>query len=356
MWPFRKTDRETRSGAGSGSYTDAVVQAIIARSGGKTLSIPSASAAVEMASGVVCRAFQASELSGTTPAVEAALDAPCRGLIARSLMRFGEALFVIRVTNGRIQLIPGESSTVTGDPDPDSWEYEITCGGPSGTHTYKGLSPDQVLHIRYAFDPGRPWEGVGPLQAATLAGRLCGNLSGALADEAGTARGYVLPIPRTDGQDETVTELRSDLGKATGDLHVVESMAGDWRDGSGTAPGWDAKRFGANVPGAVVQLAEYASREILSAFGLSPALFAAADGTAAREAWRQALHGLIQPLARVAETELRRKLDSPDLTLAFDRLSASDISGRARAFQSLVGGGMDVAKAANLSGLLHTEE
>ena len=170
IWPFNIFQRETRSGAGPGSYTDAVVQAIIARSGGKTLSIPSASAAVEMATGVVCRAFQASELSGTTPAVEAALDAPCRGLIARSLMRFGEALFVIRVTNGRIQLIPGESSTVTGDPDPDSWEYEITCGGPSGTHTYKGLSPDQVLHIRYACDPGRTWG-----RGRTLAGRnACG--------------------------------------------------------------------------------------------------------------------------------------------------------------------------------------
>jgi len=35
---------------------------------------------------------------------------------------------------------------------------------------------------------------------------------------------------------------------------------------------------------------------------------------------------------------------------------ASDISGRARAFQSVVGGGMDVSKAAALSGLLETEE
>lgn len=31
---------------------------------------------------------------------------------------------------------------------------------------------------------------------------------------------------------------------------------------------------------------------------------------------------------------------------------ASDISGRARAFQSMVGGGMDVTKAATLSGLM----
>ncbi len=33
-------------------------------------------------------------------------------------------------------------------------------------------------------------------------------------------------------------------------------------------------------------------------------------------------------------------------------LAASDVQGRARAFQSMVGGGMDIAKAAGLAGLL----
>ena len=53
--------------------------------------------------------------------------------------------------------------------------------------------------------------------------------------------------------------------------------------------------------------------------------------------------------------ELRRKLDAPDLTLTFDRLFAGDLSGRARAFQSMVGGGLDVEKAAALSGLMEAE-
>ena len=34
---------------------------------------------------------------------------------------------------------------------------------------------------------------------------------------------------------------------------------------------------------------------------------------------------------------------------------ASDLSGRARAFQSMVGGGMDVQKAAALAGLMEPE-
>ena len=353
MWnPFR---REKRSGAGSGSYTDAVVQAILSRSGGAALAIPASAACVEMASGVVCRAFQAAEVKGTTPTVEAALDSSCRGLIGRTMLRNGEALFLIRVTSGMIRLLPVESSTVTGDPDPQTWLYELTAGGPSGTKTYTDVPPESVLHFRYAFDPSRPWEGVGPLQAGTLAGRLAGNLAGALANEAGTPHGYLLPLSK-DGQDASLTDLRTDLGKADGGLFTVETMANALRDGPGKGPaGWESKRIGANVPPAIVQLQELATKEVLSMFGVSPALFAGADGTAAREAWRQALHGLIQPLARVVETELRAKLDSPALSLDFSALSASDISGRARAFQSLVGGGASMQDAAAASGILITE-
>ena len=350
MWnPFR---REKRSGAGSGSYTDAVVQAILSRAGGKALAIPASAACVEMATGFVCRAFQAAELKRTTPTVEAALDPACRGLIGRTMLRNGEALFLIRVTSGMIRLLPVESSTVTGDPDPDSWLYELTAGGPSGTKTYTDVPPESVLHFRYAFDPSRPWEGVGPLQAATLAGKLAGNLSGALANESGTPHGYLLPLPK-DGQDASLTDLRDDLGKADGGLYTVETLSNSMRDGQGKGPaGWESKRIGANVPPALVQLHECATREVLSMFGISPALFGSSDGTSAREALRAALHTLIQPLARTVENELRRKLDSPELTLDFSALSASDIAGRARAFQSLVGAGATLQDAAANSGIL----
>ncbi|MCY4511367.1 MAG: hypothetical protein OXG35_31050 [Acidobacteria bacterium] len=41
--------------------------------------------------------------------------------------------------------------------------------------------------------------------------------------------------------------------------------------------------------------------------------------------------------------------------MSFDRLFAGDLSGRARAFQSLVGGGMDPGKAAGLAGLMESD-
>lgn len=96
-----------------------------------------------------------------------------------------------------------------------------------------------------------------------------------------------------------------------------------------------------------------AFREILSACGVSPSLFSE-TGTAAREAWRQLLFGVIQPLGKLIESELSEKLEAT-INFDFSELRASDLQGRARAFQSLVGGGMAVEKAASLSGLLQPE-
>ena len=97
-----------------------------------------------------------------------------------------------------------------------------------------------------------------------------------------------------------------------------------------------------------------AFREILSACGVSPSLFSETGRTAAREAWRQLLFGVIQPLGKLIESELSEKLEAT-INFDFSELRASDLQGRARAFQSLVGGGMAVEKAASLSGLLQPE-
>lgn len=58
--------------------------------------------------------------------------------------------------------------------------------------------------------------------------------------------------------------------------------------------------------------------------------------------------------ADVFATEASLKLGT-NVTFSFDKLFASDLSGRARAFQSLTGGGMEAAKAAALSGLMEAD-
>ena len=192
---------------------------------------------------------------------------------------------------------------------------------------------------------------------AQLAGRLSAETVAALADEASGPRGSFLPLPRADGQDTTVSALKGDIKVAKGALLAVEGTSDQWQtDTSKTNSGWETKRFGANPPVALVQQAQLASNEVFAACGLSGILFGErGDGAGRREAFRQALHSVIAPLGRIMEAELRYKLASPGLALNFDALFASDLSGRARAFQSMVGAGMDVAKAAALSGLTMQE-
>ena len=61
------------------------------------------------------------------------------------------------------------------------------------------------------------------------------------------------------------------------------------------------------------------------------------------------------PLAKIVSEELTDKFEAP-ISLSFDGLFAADLAGRARAFQSLVNGGMAVEKAAALAGLMQAEE
>ena len=120
---------------------------------------------------------------------------------------------------------------------------------------------------------------------------------------------------------------------------------------AGSASDWQSRRLGASPPAALVELATLATREILAACGISPALFDATAGASAREAYRQVLHGVIAPLGKIVAAELSEKLEV-DIVLDWTELRAGDIAGRARAFQSMVGGGMDVTKAAALAGLM----
>ncbi len=73
------------------------------------------------------------------------------------------------------------------------------------------------------------------------------------------------------------------------------------------------------------------------------------DGSARRESFRYWAHAALQPLVNRLEAEFRAKLEMP-VTLDLAPLFASDLTGRARAFQSLVNGGMEVEKAAVLAG------
>ncbi len=257
-------------------------------------------------------------------------------------------VFLIDTQGGRIQLLPAETHDVEGGPYPDSWEYRVTLGGPSRTYTQDYVPASSVLHFKYAVDPTRPWRGNGPLQVASLAGSLSAETVKQLADEASGPVGRLLGIPK-DGEDGTVDTLKTDIRDARGRVALLE--VGDWGDTGGGQVDVRSQRFGAEPPQSLVNLHTMASHEIINACGLNIALFGEGNAAATREAWRLALFGVLSPLGKLVESELKAKLED-SVTLSWQELRASDLSGRARAFQSMVGGGMEVAQAVSIAGLM----
>ena len=347
MWPFNRSEKR------ESSYSDALIQQILSSSGGSVGPQPISTGALEFCAGLVGRAFASASVEGP-PMLTAALTPSFLNNVGRELVRHGEILFHVDFLDA-LKLSPVSDWDVQGGYDPNEWKYRLTLAGPSSVTTISNRPAEGVLHFMYAHEAGRPHRGLSPVAAAALAGRLSSEVGKLLADEASGPRGSVLPMPHTDGADATVALLKADLLKLNGQLALVESMRGNWKEGSSSreAPAdWRAQRIGASPPVSLVNLHELASREIALACGV-PAALASPNptGTGTREAWRQFLFGTVAPLGKLVAAELSRKLGAP-ITLKWDELRASDLAGRARAFQSLVGGGMELGRAAGLAGLL----
>ena len=349
MWPF--TRREARAAEPAASYTDVLAALLVARAEGTAID-PAATAALESAAGLVSRAFAVATI-GPAGVRTMALTPSVLACAGRELIRRGEAVFLLDVSGGRVQALPASHWEVRGGGVPASWWYRLDMPGPDVTQTVT-VSGDGVLHFRFAVDPRRPWEGISPLSWASSTGRLSGALEQALAGEAAGPFGHVIPTP--DVQADR-TELKADLEKLRGGIKLVETTASGWGESRAAAPAgdWKQQRIGADPPASVVSLRSEAAMAVLAACGVPPALVAPGDGTGAREAWRRFLHGTIHPLGEVLREEAAAKLGVPDLGISFDRLFASDLSGRARAFQSMVNGGMPADKAAALAGLMESE-
>ena len=147
--------------------------------------------------------------------------------------------------------------------------------------------------------------------------------------------------------------LRADIAKARGKALLVETSNAGWGEGKTAAPSrdWKAERLGPKPPDAMATIRKDTFAAVLAACGCSGAMFDDSDGTSKREAQRIFLHGTVRPLGKLLAAELTAKLET-EIALNFDQLYMHDLAGRAQAFQKLVAGGMDAAKAAGISGLM----
>ena len=364
MWPFTKTEKRAAGGEGApggAGYTDAVVRALLQHAAGGTTADPSATAALEAAAGQYARAFAVADVTPATPATRA-LSPAALSLMGRELIRRGEFVQMIEADREGVRLVPVGSWDIRGRWEPSTWRYRVVLSGPSGTLT-RSLPAAAVVHGRYSTDPARPWAGVSPLAWASLTGRLHAELESALADESGGTRGHLLPVPQSPEGDaidpdtgeptDPLSDLRRDVQNLRGRTVLTETVAAGWGEGRGAAPlaDWKPQRIGASPPDSLAVLRTDSAQAVLGACGCPPGLFMAGDAAGQRESWRRFLHGSVQPLAELLAVELADKLAVPGLRLGFDALFASDLSGRARALQSLVGAGVELPDARRLAGM-----
>ena len=355
-WRFWKRAPERRSEG----YTGLLTAALEAQAAGPIETAPLATAALEIAAGLYGRGLAAAVVRRAPDVVAEALAPPVLALMARNLLRRGESIHRIIVAEGRVRLAPVGFATLTGGVDERTWRYQVSEYGPSTTTTVNVASAGMV-HARYAVDASRPWLGSPPWAWAAATSKAIAALENLVASESAAAFGSLLQVPETpqvdvDGDVRPLDRFRADLAGAKGRTLVMEA-AEQWQGEqsmTGARTKLDLVRFGLERA-MVVPWRTDTGRDVLSACGVPPGLFeASGDGTGQREGYRRFLHSGLRPLARIVESELRVKLEAPDLTLDLSELGAADVAGRARSFKALVEAGVDPGDAARETGITLT--
>ena len=348
MWPFRKAaPPEQRA-----DYSESAIRAIIAGASGQGPADWKETSAAITAASLVGRSLAVATLEGATADRTGLTSAVLHDLGCAFVME-GEALYRINVAgSGTVALYRVSDWDVIGGPDPATWRYRVTVAGPT-SNRQEVLPAEAVFHPRINASPQEPHKGRASIAIAAQSARLAAGVERQLANEANQPSGQVLPAPLGTIETNDLDALKADLRALAGRTSLVPSMASGWIEDrrAGGPADWRPQRLGFNPPEPVATIRETMFRELLAAAGVPPDLFVTGGQTAKREALRQFLHSTLQPMADVIRAEARAKL-AANVKFDFAGLYASDVQGRARAFQSMVGGGMDLERAAALSGLL----
>ena len=303
--------------------TNAIVNAIFQNSVDAVLDA-NATAAVEIAAGFWSRAFSTADVEPNNGLPQPFMPAHVMGAIGRDLVTKGESVWYLEIHNGAPVMVPVTWFSVEGSYARNSWVYRLQASSPTTALLDKTVRQEGVVHVRYSFKADAPWRGVSPLAWATDTARALGQAERRLMEESGTPTGYVMPTPHTPVDPsanpdlfDPLAMLKAEIRTLAGKILVVETMQTGWGDGRAAAPQteWQPRRIGADPPMGLMALRDQVQTAILSACGIPPSLSSAQPGASQsnREAWRQFLHGTIQPVAQLVQEELRAKLNAPRL-------------------------------------------
>ena len=273
------------------------------------------------------------------------ISTPVLQSIGRSFIRDGESVWTMDMTRGR--LVQSSHWDVHGlTPDSMDWEYRVDLQAPDAQISRMETAAG-VLHFRHTPHPEQPWVGVSPLSASETSRQLLRNIEGKFIEEINTTVGQIIPVPST----QQTAGLQAQLRELKGKIVLVPSTASGWGEGRQAAPGrdWQKTRLGGDPPQAIINLRQQVTLSLAAAAGIPASLMESTADSGNREAWRQFLHGTIAPVGEIIQEELQLKID-PGIRIDFEKLFASDVQGRARAFGSLVQAGMSPEWAAHFTG------
>ena len=335
-------------------YSEAVIQAALDGAGGTTDASVRSTGVLETAAAIISNGFRAATISGAPPFVARALTPELFGYIGRTLVRDGEVIFAIDTSGGELALIPAMAHTIRGRPNPRTWQYDLQLPAPDGsmdqTLPYAG-----VIHLKYAVNPDAPHKGIAPASSASIAAKLAARANSKLADELNMPTGGILPMVKDPNANSA--DFENKLAKLKGRLITTKTQRAGNADPRAT-PGrdWMVNRVGATPPDSLVTLRNDADLAFLAALQIPPELVRGGGGGAVREAHKSVGVNVLQPMGAVIQTELRLKLDSPDLTIGWESLRSNDISARARSYKGLREAGLSIADASLNTGIVVTED
>ena len=334
-WPW--TSLETREG-----YTSQILGAQFASAtGGGSAADAAATTAIERAIVLYASAFSVADVSAPGRMGESLTPAWLAGAV-RDLLRHGEHLSRITVVNGRVRLVPASVWSVTGEPDPSSWFYDIHLPGPSTIRTER-VPAAAVVHFQWARSRTTPWIGCSPLTNCGLSARILGGLSRRLGDRAVQPTGGFLPVPQHDVNPDDDSspndQLGADVSNASGRLLIVNTTAGGHGDrAAAPARDFNPTSFGLDVgSGEAGTLMDQVEGRIFSACGIPPGLGGGAtSGQAVSSLYRQWIFNSVAGLAARIGAELEEKLEVKPIAFGFNRMGHIPYGERATAIGRLV--------------------
>ena len=343
-----------------GGYTKRILGDDYNAASGNELKLNTIHSALVACANLVERSVLASTVTGSP-----AINHVNASRIARELMLTGEAVRLIDVRNGNVQLLEASNWTIhsnAGAVSPSDWSYKLTIPAPGGSIT-RNVTNDSVIHIRLHIDPARPWQGRNPLAACPAFSEASRRLERYIEIELRTPVGKIIPVPQAQSDYETaegdlvspLKDLKDGLQKLDGKIATPETMNNPG-DGRGSAPArdWVPQPLQPVFPASTPDILEATRSSVYAACGVPSALWTS-GAASTREAFRAFLVSCLKPITNVIADELERKLESR-VTFDFGALLSGDVATKARATKGLVDAGVELESALTMTGLNPTGE